>query len=172
MPGPFQSVAYLQIRRRWLGIQIMTWAGRTGGWAGAPDALLIRDRRGRPMAFAPDDPRVVNAVQARPFSAFTHPRVFFDGISETAAVLTVYLRKAGWRRSSGPWTFVIHSRDEAFGTLTDVENRALTSLCRGLGAARVLIVEAGRELTPPEVLQVARGAPRASSASLIALDHL
>jgi hypothetical protein len=175
MPNAFRSVAYLQIRRKWLSIQVMTWAGRMGDWTGTPEALLMPARGGRQgqwQAYAPDDPRVQNAVHARPFVAFTHPRVAFDGIEETRLTLSVYLRKAGWRPQSGPWTYVVQLRDDWLDPLTDIESQAIIALGKRLGAKRVLIVSASRELTPPEVLQIARGPHPAAGQQPIALDHL
>jgi hypothetical protein len=153
---PFQSVVYIQIRRQWVGIQILTWSGNLTEWSGTPEALIVPDTRGIRHAFAVDDPRVKDYSLYRPFVAFSHPRVLIDRFDETEKTLALCLRKAGFRRASMFPKCVIHVKDEWLGGVSDLELRALMELSRSLGTKLPLVVTSSRDFTVPEVLAIAR----------------
>jgi hypothetical protein len=168
MPKVFQNVIYLQIRRRWVGIRFFGWSGRFHEWEGAPEAVISLDRAGKQYALGPEDPRILAAFQPRLFAAFDHPRVPICGFEETVLTMAMLLRQI-CKRQRVRATFVVHVRDEWLGGITDIEQRALVQLTRELGASRTLLVDAGRELSAPEVLSVVRtGRPISDGVTILA----
>jgi len=170
MAHPFQSVAYIQIRRRWLGIQVLTWSGKTGEWIGAPDVLLVQGKKGEVQAYLADDPKVLSKAPFGAFSAFAHPRVLIDRFDDTCRVIDVCLKKAGWKKQMSYAVLVFHIRDEWAGGISDIEQKALMDLAKKLGANRTTLVNSMRELSAPEILQIARGSVNPAKHEAIVID--
>jgi|GEM_PF-3571597 len=170
MAHPFQSVAYIQIRRRWLGIQVLTWSGKTSEWSGVPEVVLVQEKSGQVRAYWPDDPKILNRPAFGLFTAFSHSRVVIDRLDDTQRALDLCLRKAGWKKLMSVAVFVLQIQDEYEGGLSEVERRGLVEVSRRLGAHRVLLLNVARHLSAPEVLQIARSYTAAAGNDSIVLD--
>jgi len=157
-----------------MGIQVMTFMGRMTEWSGVPEAVFAKDLKGKDKVFLPDDPALLSAMEHRPFRAFSHPRVVMDDFFQTGAMLRAMLRRFGVRKSVVPWVYVIHVQDEWEGGLADIERRALIHLARENGANHALLVTGNRELSPPDLLRIAkrRVMPDADPAAPLALDTI
>ncbi len=154
MSNLFENVIYLQIRRRWLGVQYLGWSGRQGEWVGVPEVTFVVNHKGRVHAVDHDH---VEASGGNRFVAFSHPRTLLHDFDNTKIALIHLIKKSGARPGLGRPTFVVQVAEEVEGGLTDIELRALIEMCKGVGAGRVLPVAAPRPLSPPEILQLVRG---------------
>lgn len=157
---PFQNVVYLQVRRRWLGLQTITFSGRASQWSGIPEVVFARDAKGRERAHTLDDPMLLTAIGHRPFVAFNHARVLVDSAADTSSALALFLRKVSHRtRWPASSVFVVHVQDEWTAGLAEIERAALMKIAKELGAQRVFLLTGGRDLLPPELIRLARRKP-------------
>lgn len=156
MASAFRSTVYVRIRRRWLGVRVLSWSGKVFVWEGAAEAVLVSGKKGQIDAFPIGAGLPKWAVLSRQFLAFAHPRVLVDGYRETGCVLKSWLRQSGWKPKNGA-TFVLHVVDSWEGGLGEIEWRALNQLVReATGAAHTVVIEGGPELSDPEILRFAR----------------
>jgi len=118
---------------------------------------MVPQKKGGVQAYWLDDARVISGAAHVVYTAFAHPRVLIDHFDETQKVLALCLRKAGWRKHMALATFIIHIRDEWQGGISDLEQRALVEVAKQLGANNTMLVNSARDLSAPEVLQIARG---------------
>jgi hypothetical protein len=153
---PFQNVVYLRVRRRWLGVQVLTFAGRVSEWVGPADVVFAQDLKGKPKVYLPDDPALFSAMSHRPFTAFGHPRVLMDDFNATSEAVAEFLRRAGYRKFPMGTVFIVQIQEEWEGGLSDIERRAMVEMCRHSGATNVLLVTGSRDLAPPDLLLIAR----------------
>ncbi|MEZ0327527.1 MAG: hypothetical protein ACAH95_16635 [Fimbriimonas sp.] len=152
----FQSIVYLQIRRRWLSVRVLTWSGGDFCWHGPAEIFITADSKGQPTLMSPEAARTNPTLVGRFFTAFAHPRAFIDGFDETRALIKFYIRESGYKTRSKKLIFLVHLRDDWEGGLSDVESRALVDICRQCGASEVRMADQPTELTPPQVLEIAR----------------
>jgi hypothetical protein len=150
----------VRIRRRWLGVRVLTWSGKVHVWEGAAEAMLVSGKKGKvqavPNGVALPPWAVLSwAVLSHPFVAFAHPRILIEGFMETESLLRAWLLLAGWKPRSGT-IFVLHVLDAWEGGLSQLELRALQQLAKEVGAVRSVVVEGGPELSDPEILRIAR----------------
>ncbi|MGV3618982.1 MAG: hypothetical protein ACO1SV_26950 [Fimbriimonas sp.] len=155
MTPSLRSTVYVRIRRRWLGVRILTWSGKVHVWEGAAEAMLVSGKKGQVQAVPSGAALPAWAVLSHPFVAFAHPRVLIDGMMETQSLVRAWLQQAGWKPKSGT-IFVVHVLDAWEGGLSQLELRALQELAKQVGAGRSIVVEGGPELSDPEILRVAR----------------
>lgn len=160
MASTFRSTVYVRIRRRWLGVRVLTWSGKVHVWEGGAEALLVSGKKGQLDAFPVGGALPKWAVLSRHFVAFAHARVLIDGFRETGCVIRSWLRQSGWRYKNGA-IFVIHVVDAWEGGLSELELRALNQMVREMGASHSVVIEGGPELSDPEILRFgrARGLP-------------
>jgi hypothetical protein len=151
----FRSTVYVRIRRRWLGVRVLTWSGRVHVWEGAAEAVLTSSKKGQVTAVPSMAALPSGVVLSRPFTAFAHPRVVLDSLDETEAVVRAWLRQSGWRPTPRA-VVVLHVVDAWDGGLSQLELRALMELGKRIGAKRTMIVEGGNEFTDPELLGLVR----------------
>lgn len=156
MSRPLQNVVYLRIRRKWLGVQILTFTGRVREWAGTPEAIFTRDRKGKERAYVLDDPMQHAGAARQSFVAFDHPRVPFSNFGQTQETLRAYLEAAGWKKGLLPHTFIFHLLDDWEGGLSDIEVRAFIQMGREIGAGTCLVVNSREEMSIPHVLRMAK----------------
>ena len=152
----FQSIVYLQIRRRWLSIRVLTWSGGDFQWRGPAEAFITIDKKGRKTLVDPETAHTNQGLPGRWFTAFAHPRAFIDGFVDTSSLLQFYIHLSGYKSRSKNLIFLVHLRDEWEGGLSDVETRALMEICKSCGASEMRMTDQPVELTPPQVLEIAR----------------
>lgn len=155
MPSAFRSTVYVRIRRRWLGVRVITWSGKVHVWEGAAEAILVSGKKGQIEAFSASEALPRWSVLSRQFTAFAHPRVLIEGYTETTGVIRAWLRQSGWKHKAGT-SMVIHVLDHWEGGLSELELRALQQMAKELGASQSAVIEGGAELTDPEILRFAR----------------
>ncbi|HSI72950.1 MAG TPA: hypothetical protein VK934_07210 [Fimbriimonas sp.] len=154
----FQSTVYLQIRRRWISVRVLTWSGGDFQWEGTAEIFISADAKGRPLVVSGEAARTNPAAIGRFFTAFAHPRAFIDNYEDTFRVISQALIEAGYKGRAKRLMYLVHVRDAWEGGLSDVERRALNQgLHEFCSAGEVKIVDQPYELTPPEVLSIARG---------------
>lgn len=156
MSRPLQNVVYLRVRRKWLGVQILTFTGRVREWSGTPEAIFTRDKKGKERAYVLGDPMQHAGDNRQSFVAFDHPRVPFSNYTYTRETLRAYLEATGWKKGLMPHTFIFHLLDEWEGGLSDVEVRAFIQMGREIGAGVCLVVNSREEMSIPNVLRMSK----------------
>lgn len=156
MPHPFQNVVYIQVRRRWISIRVLSWSGGDSRWEGEPRLLAIRTAKGKEQIVDPETFPAEGIMPLREFCLFSHPRVAINQVEDSKLGLRVFLRKAKLKRAPGKAAFVFHLRESWDGGLTDLERAAFVEVGQACGAGRVLISEQPQELPAPEVLNLAK----------------
>ena len=79
-----------------------------------------------------------------------------DSFDDTLALVAFYIRVSGYKSRTRKHIFLVHVRDEWEGGLSDVERRALMQMCFMCGGSAVRMSDHPSELTPPQVLEIAR----------------
>lgn len=156
--SPFRSTVYLQIRRRWISVRVLTWSGGDFRWEGTAEIFIAPGPKGKELIVSGEAARTNPAAVGRFFTAFAHPRAFIDNFEDTFRVISQALIEAGYKGRGKRLFYLVHLRDQWEGGLSDVERRALAEGLRQFcGAGEVHLSDAPHELTPPEVLAIARG---------------
>jgi hypothetical protein len=154
----FRSTVYLQIRRRWISVRVLTWSGGDFRWEGTAEIFISPGPKGKDLVTSGEAARTNPAAIGRFFTAFAHPRAFIDNFDDTFRVISQALIEAGYKGRAKRLFYLVQLRDQWEGGLSDVERRALVEgLTRYCSAGEVKISEHPHELTPPEILAIARG---------------
>jgi hypothetical protein len=157
----FRSIVYLQIRRRWLSVRVLTWSGGDFQWQGPAEAFVTTNRKGRTVLIEADAARANPGLSGRLIQLFAHPRVLIDGYPETRDFVEFAIRQSGYKSIAKKLIFLIHVRDQWEGGLADIELRVLREIATSCGAGECRFVDQPYELSPPEILEIARSNPPA-----------
>jgi hypothetical protein len=158
MAHPFQTVVYVQIRRRWMSVRVMSWAGGDNRWEGEPRFLAFRDAKGREQLVPIETFTGDGVPPSREVCLFAHSRVAIDQISDTIVGTKVLLKRAKLKKAPAKPVIVFHLREHWAGGLTDVERNAFITVGKACGGGRILISEEPNELPAPEVLSLVKAA--------------
>jgi hypothetical protein len=160
MRSPFQNVVYVQLKRRWMSIRILSWAGGDSKWEGVPEFLLARDRRGRLNALTPGAVPPVTAVEVSRCALLNHPRTAIGNYTQFLHGLRCFAREAGFKRALSKPLVIFHLHDFLEGGLTELEERAFGQLAMEFCSGQSVVLCGGDELSAPEVVALARGERR------------
>lgn len=113
-------------------------------------------KRGEREVFELDQGVSEGILSERTFCLFSHCRVAIDQFDDTCTGMKMLLRQAKLKRAPTKPAYVFHLREDWPGGLADIERRAFYELGKQCGAGRVLICEQSAELSPPEILALAK----------------
>jgi hypothetical protein len=157
MRSPFQSVVYIQLKRRWMSVRVLSWAGGDSRWEGAASLQIVRDKNGRFTALAVGQEPGPTAMERAEAHLLAHPRTLVDDPDELAFAVRHFARAAGYKNSVSRPAVIFHLRELLEGGLTPLEMKGLCQVSmKALGSGRVFFVTEERELPAPDVIAIAK----------------
>jgi hypothetical protein len=80
-----------------------------------------------------------------------------DSLEPSSAIIRFAMRESGYKRRARNLLFLVHVRDSWEAGLSEIEESALTEVCRRCGASQVRLLDQPFELAPPQLLEMAKG---------------